>query len=215
MHIAQKQKIKRKINLLYCKLKNVKINYHVVFLRKVWVDMFGGSWMDTFMDKLAQKFTAQEMIKANSAAEAAELQRVRDQVKKYNDCLQEMKQVNDDTKAALVQMEKVLGAGMEQFQNVQIPLDDLNENLKGHMDGISNDIMDFVHKENVKVYRNVQAVIVDELKKQNEELSTKLGAMSKTQRTTRNFAISAMIFALLAAAALAAQLLIEFGIFYI
>ena len=201
MHIAQKQKVKRIINLLYCKLKNVKINYHVVFLRKVWVDMFGGSWMDTFMDKLAQKFTAQEMIKANSAAEAAELQRVRDQVKKYNDCLQEMKQVNDDTKAALVQIQDTLSAGMEQFKNAEIPLE-----------GMSNDIMDFVHKENVKVYRNVQAVVVEELKKQNEELSAKLAAMSKTQRTTRNVAVSAMFFALLAAAALAAQLLIQFGI---
>lgn len=201
MHIAQKQKVKRKINLLYCKLKNVKINYHVVFLRKVWVDMFGGSWMDTFMDKLAQKFTAQEMIKANSAAEAAELQRTREQVKKYNDCLQEMKQVNDDTKAALVQIQETLAAGMDQFKNAEIPLE-----------GISNEIMDFVHKENVKVYRNVQAVVVDELNKQNEMLSTKLDAMVKTQRTTRNFALSAMIFALLAAAALAAQLLIQFGI---
>ena len=32
--------------------------------------MFGGRWMDTFMDKLAQKLNAQEMIKANSAADA-------------------------------------------------------------------------------------------------------------------------------------------------
>ena len=236
MHIAQKQKVKRKINLLYCKLKNVKINYHVVFLRKVWVDMFGGSWMDTFMDKLAQKFTAQEMIKANSAAEAAELQRIRDQVKKYNDCLQEMKQVNDDTKAALAQIKGTLATGMDQFKSVELPIDELStlvdcclgkvehlqestagiqENLNQHMDSISSDIMDFVHKENVKVYRNVQAVIVDELKKQDEALSAKLDAMSKTQRTTRNFAISAMIFALLSAAALAAQLLIQFGIFNI
>ena len=28
--------------------------------------MFGGRWMDTFMDKLAQKLNAQEMIKAYS-----------------------------------------------------------------------------------------------------------------------------------------------------
>ncbi len=192
--------------------------------------------MDTFMDKLAQKFTAQEMIKANSAAEAAELQRTREQVKKYNDCLQEMKQVNSDTKSTLAQMEKALAAGVEQFKNAEIPLDGLNalvesslekvqelqlntadiqENLKGYMDGVSCDIMDFVHKENVKVYRNVQAVVVDELKKQNEELGARLDAMSRTQRTTRNFAVSAMIFALLSAAALAAQLLIQFGIVYI
>ena len=36
--------------------------------------MFGGRWMDTFIDKLAHKLTAQEMIKANSAADAAKKQ---------------------------------------------------------------------------------------------------------------------------------------------
>ena len=35
--------------------------------------------MDTFMDKLAQKLNAQEMIKANAAAEAAETARLREQ----------------------------------------------------------------------------------------------------------------------------------------
>jgi hypothetical protein len=198
--------------------------------------MFGGNWMDTFMDKLAQKFTAQEMIKANAAAEAAEPQRTREQVKKYNDCLQQMKQVNDDTKATLVEIEKTLAAGMEQFKKAEIPLEGLNalvesslekiqelqigtdsvqENLKSHIDTVSCSITDFVHKENVKVYRNVQAVVVDELKKQNEELDAKFESLSRTQRTTRNLAASAMIFALFSAAALAAQLLIEFGIVYI
>ena len=192
--------------------------------------------MDTFMDKLAQKFTAQEIIKANSAAEAAELQRTREQVEKYNDCLQEMKQVNDETKAVIAQMEQTLAIGMEQFKNAELPLDGLRvlletnleklqdlqeksgnmqENLKEHMEAVSNNVMDFVHKENVKVYRNVQAVVVDELKKQNEELAVKFDGITKRQRTIRNFAISAMVFALLSAAALVAQLLIQFGIVYI
>ena len=192
--------------------------------------------MDTFMDKLAQKFTAQEIIKANSAAEAAELQRTREQVEKYNDCLQEMKLVNDETKAVIAQMEQTLAAGMEQFKNAELPLDGLRvlletnleklqdlqeksgnmqENLKEHMEAVSNNVMDFVHKENVKVYRNVQAVVVDELKKQNEELAVKFEGITKRQRAIRNFAISAMVFALLSAAALVAQLLIQFGIVYI
>ena len=83
------------------------------------------------------------------------------------------------------------------------------------MEAVSNNVMDFVHKENVKVYRNVQAVVVDELKKQNEELAVKFDGITKRQRTIRNFAISAMVFALLSAAALVAQLLIQFGIVYI
>lgn len=192
--------------------------------------------MDTFMDKLAQKFTAQEIIKANSAAEAAELQRTRDQVQKYNDCLQEMKQVNAGTKAALTQMEQTLVTGMEQFKKAELPLDGLRvlletnleklqelqgttdsmqEDLKEHMEAVSNNVMDFVHKENVKVYRNVQAVVIDELKKQSDELAVKIEGLSKRQRTIRNLTITAMIFALLSAAALAAQLLIQFGIVYI
>ena len=87
--------------------------------------------------------------------------------------------------------------------------------LKEHMEAVSNNVMDFVHKENVKVYRNVQAVVIDELKKQSDELAVKLEGLSKRQRTIRNLTITAMIFALLSAAALAAQLLIQFGIVYI
>ena len=41
--------------------------------------MFGGKWMDTFMDKLAQKLNAQEMIKANSAADAEEMDQLKNQ----------------------------------------------------------------------------------------------------------------------------------------
>lgn len=49
--------------------------------------------MDTFMDKLAQKFTAQEMIKANSAAETEELNRLRTQVEQYTACLNRMQEL--------------------------------------------------------------------------------------------------------------------------
>ncbi len=37
--------------------------------------------MDTFMDKLAQRLTAQEMIRANTAAEVEELNGLRNQVR--------------------------------------------------------------------------------------------------------------------------------------
>lgn len=189
--------------------------------------------MDTFMDKLAQKFTAQEMIKANSAAEAAELQRMRDQVKQYNDCLQEMKLVNADTKDTLVQMEKALAAGVEKFEKTEIPTDGLNglvecsmarimelqqdteaiqTNMKEQLDSKCAEITDFVHKENVKVYRNVQAVVVEEFSKQNAILEEKLTVINKKQRSVLRVAVTSMIFSLIAVGALAVQLLIMFGI---
>ena len=52
-------------------------------LQKVVWTMFGGKMMDTFMDKLAQKMNAQEMIKANSAAEAAKMEQLQNQVAEY------------------------------------------------------------------------------------------------------------------------------------
>lgn len=52
--------------------------------------------MDTFMDKLAQKLTAQEMIKANTAAETEELNSLREQLAEYNACLEKFRRLVDE-----------------------------------------------------------------------------------------------------------------------
>ena len=70
--------------------------------------MFGGRWMDTFMDKLAQKLNAQEMIKANSAADAEEMDQLKSQLREYDECLAQMQQVNKELKAINQEMEKLM-----------------------------------------------------------------------------------------------------------
>ena len=50
--------------------------------------------MDNFIDKIAQKFNAQELIKANSQAEAAQNKRLEQQVAEYEKILQEMRKLN-------------------------------------------------------------------------------------------------------------------------
>ena len=50
--------------------------------------------MDTFIDKLAQKNTATDMINANSEAEARENKRRAEQIAGYEQLLEDMKQVN-------------------------------------------------------------------------------------------------------------------------
>ena len=50
--------------------------------------------MDNFMDKLAQKFNAQELIKANSQAEAEEMKKLQLQVAEYERILQEIRRLN-------------------------------------------------------------------------------------------------------------------------
>ncbi|MBO4982241.1 MAG: hypothetical protein J6C84_10215 [Lachnospiraceae bacterium] len=64
--------------------------------------------MDTFMDKLAQKFTAQEIIKANTAADTEELKRLRGQIKQYNDCLAQMQEVNQELRTVNDQLGRLV-----------------------------------------------------------------------------------------------------------
>ncbi|MDE6166854.1 MAG: hypothetical protein K2G28_00145, partial [Acetatifactor sp.] len=57
--------------------------------------------MDMFMDKLAQKLTAQEIIKANTAADTEELNRVKNQLQEYNDCLEKLGKLIDEAEGRL------------------------------------------------------------------------------------------------------------------
>ena len=57
--------------------------------------------MDMFMDKLAQKLTAQEIIKANTAADVEELNKLKNQIAEYNECLAKLQKLIDDGAAKL------------------------------------------------------------------------------------------------------------------
>ena len=71
--------------------KMVKISY---FVNLHDADSLEETAMDNFMDKLAQKYNAQEMIRANAQAEASEMQRLQEQVAAYEGILQDMRKLN-------------------------------------------------------------------------------------------------------------------------
>lgn len=241
--------------------------------------------MDTFIDKLAQRLTAQEMIKANTAADAEELHKVQGQVKQYEAYLDEMQNINSATMAAVSRLEhnsevstemvdrlehasvasaavierlegaiesalqaigrmehmqevsaeladklehvgvasaaaservdQVVNAGIEKLRHAEVNTDGINQLVETSIGKIrdiqqNNDnmqtllrdsansqndtISDFVHKENVKVYRNVQAVVVEEAAKHTERLEN----ISKTG-SARMTAVLAISLAALAA----------------
>lgn len=104
--------------------------------------------MDTFIDKIASKFTAQEIIKANSEAEEKELKRLKEQLEEYDVRLQEIRKLN--------------------LKNLEIA-DKLDKMLQEEQ-GADADTIEAVHKECVKVYRNVQAVIEQGLNEQTTKL---------------------------------------------
>ena len=166
--------------------------------------------MDNFMDKLAHKMSASELIKANSAAEAMELKRLREQLAEYESILQETRKLNLKNTELTDQARDLVGIGLSDIRKAleenktnknnieekQINIEEklskiaenfqkLQENLEKQEGGdkaaeeLMNKIEDFVHKENVKVYRNVQAVVVDSLKEQTEELKTENSKIEK------------------------------------
>lgn len=104
--------------------------------------------MDTFIDKIASKFTAQEIIKANSEAEEKELKRLKEQLEEYDVRLQEIRKLN--------------------LKNLEIA-DKLDKMLQEEK-GADADTLEAVHKECVKVYRNVQAVVEQGLNEQTTKL---------------------------------------------
>ena len=213
--------------------------------------------MDMFMDKLSQKLTAQEIIRANTAAETEELNRLRNQIDEYDRCLQKMRQLveegADKLKGNAEQNEKLqslvterlgaadaalgrqlgsmdatLGQRLGELNNeLGQRLGEMNDELKQHLGGLNSDleqrlgdlnsavekqlaelkksqeekldrldgklseepdgqldekflnVTDSIHKECVKVYRNVQAVVQEEGGKQVEQLN---GAAAGVQR---------------------------------
>ena len=187
--------------------------------------------MDNFMDKIAQKLNSQELIRANAAADAAELESLekqlaifKEQMDKYDDCIQEMRKLNlkniesaqgvqnladtaneklgqtvgeveAESVSRIKQTSEVSIAGINQALSESLAkiaeikensdnLEQITENMSGlqtKLEELFRNLEDFLHTDNVKVYRNVQASVVEELEKQTTELK---GAVEQT--ATRN-----------------------------
>ena len=243
--------------------------------------------MDMFMDKLAQKLNAQEIIKANTSAETEELNSLRSQITEYNECLERLKQLTEDAaeklqgsqvngeeidrlveesidkikslqqdSAALEQLQKSLSERLDETDRKQgerlssvnrildEKLDGMDRTLDERLEGMDNLLGarfesmdrnlgnkleqlvqqrdegaedqlidqlaerfgvtdDNVHKECVKVYRNVQAVVVEESGKQSEALNEakgKVDSMGGKLKTILGISVAALIFSIVSAA---------------
>lgn len=187
--------------------------------------------MDNFMDKLAQKFNAQEMIKANSQAEAAEMKKLQLQVAEYEKILQEMRKLNyknaelsekidvlvgenagklqglqedeqkllstlrDLTEEQTRNCEEELSRKAEEKQDVQQDTKAQTKDIIAQTQELMTRSEDFVHKENVKVYRNVQAVIIEELKKQTDALCQENIRLASRMNVVMAFSLITMLVA--------------------
>ena len=193
--------------------------------------------MDMFDSNTPQTFNAEIMIRANSEEEARQLDNLERQARENDACIRDMRSLNAKNTEVLNRVESLIGefssgrlsagedqaavlAKLEQLQMmlaekpeednagsgaVSAKLDELAELIR-EQGKASND---YVHTENVKVYRNVQAAMKDELTKSSKELSDSQAAGLKStlesleidtgsgaQTATLVIALLAMLFSL-------------------
>lgn len=226
--------------------------------------------MDNFMDKIAQKLNSQDMIRANAAADAAELENLENQVavfkeqmEKYDDCLQEMRRLNlkniesaqevqnlaeqaeeklgkavgevEDASVSRIQQTSDLSiAGIRQTSDASIAginqtveqslakiaeikdnsgkdsLEKMTETVSEFLtkqDDAFKKLEDFLHTDNVKVYRNVQAAMIEELEKQTNDLKEAQEKAEKSFKIALPFVIITMILTLANVGIAVAQIL--------
>lgn len=187
--------------------------------------------MDTFMDKLAQKLNAQEMIRANSAADAEELGKLRNQIKEYNECLEKLQKLLDDGANKLegaqvngVELNRLIEESIgkinaiqkdnESIEKMQAALEELKVSLNGTLEEQKNAVEESleeqksvldtklaecnenVHKECVKVYRNVQAVVVEEDAKLTENVTNSVNGLKGKLNVILGVSIVALVASL-------------------
>ncbi|MCM1037891.1 MAG: hypothetical protein NC314_11765 [Roseburia sp.] len=159
--------------------------------------------MDTFMDKLVQKRNAQGLINANAAADAAKMEMLQQQVTEYDALLQEMRKVNLKTVENAEQMQKVIQASLQKIEAYEMKQEDslqkeeLLADMKKQMEEAFKNSDDFMHKECVKVYRNVQASMTEEFSKQTSALSS--GQQDGAQKQKAMLPLSLLTFLLVIA----------------
>lgn len=72
--------------------------------------------MDNFMDKLAKRFNAGEIIKANAQAEARDLKKMQERTAEYERMMQEMRRLNLKNVEVTEQVQQLIQCGIEQIE---------------------------------------------------------------------------------------------------
>lgn len=114
--------------------------------------------MDMFMDKLTQKLTAQEIIRANTAADTAELNRLKNQVAEYNECLE--------------RLQKLVSEGEDKLRR--------DGGEPGQLHGQVAELLGNMDKAIVDQLCNMDKAMADQLDGVEQKVTEQLSGMEKT-----------------------------------
>lgn len=168
--------------------------------------------------------TAEEMILANGAAEAREAERLRDTADRYAEEIAELKALYDKNSALVEELRELNAQSVRGVQdvckstlesidaaNASVKDIDFSALQKAIIDSVQEsqtrtaDLLqqsdDFSHKENVRVYRNIQAATDQLLQKQTEQLTEALEPLKTPARPqVSKVQVATLIVALLGVA---------------
>ncbi len=128
--------------------------------------------MDTlFMDKLSQRLTAQEIIKANTAADTEELNNLRSQLAAYNECLDRLQRLINEGEA------KLSGARQIDNRDVRYLVEEgLNKirTLQPDVDG-----MERLQKQLAEQLNSIDRTMVDQLCNMDKAIADQIAGIDK------------------------------------
>ena len=197
--------------------------------------------MDGFMDRVTQNLGTEDIIRANSEAEAREFENVKNKMNEYEnkvsdyeskvadyqskvadyenkvtgyeDILSEIRRLNLKSVETNEMTNQLVSTSVERLEEYRTggAGKDISEDI-GSIKESLKDQEEYIHKENVRVYRNVQASIVEELRLQTEALGVQNKALEKKLKGIKGLALTVLILSIIGISGVAAVLLQMMGI---
>jgi hypothetical protein len=176
--------------------------------------------MDGFIERINNRRHGNDPIRANAEAEASEMRRLKHQTEQaqktlaqYEACIQEMWKLNqrnvesatalhtmiDDAQKVLATFEGALLKDKEdETEKVaeSVALQALAERIAEMEKAVIGGFEEIVHRENIKVYRNVQAAMMEENGKLAEALSNQKPRSAGINKATLFFVIIGLLVGL-------------------
>ena len=88
--------------------------------------------------------------------------------------IQALREVSEADGTQLRDLLEKIGSGMQEMKTSFDKNDSLAEEIQASLKVSGEGLEEYVHRESVKVYRNVQAILTEELKSQTKELCEKM-----------------------------------------
>lgn len=131
--------------------------------------------MDSFVDKLAQRFNAGELIKANGEAEALEADRLKAQADEYDKMMKEVRRLNLKTVELSEQISQLIQCGIEQIEAYGAAGKNNGEEDGEEQQLLKDLIADGIEKQKesfLKIASNQQDMLIESMENQQEIMNT-------------------------------------------